>query len=156
MEGTAPGDLSVVNNNPGNLRYAGQAGSVGSNKGYAVFTTPEAGWAALERQLQLDASRGDTLAKFIGEYAPSSENATEDYLAYLMRGLGVSATTPLSTILGQPAQIGAGSWDGGVSTEFGSGYTEAGILGDLGQVPTWAWLGLIAGAGVLVMVKARD
>lgn len=159
-----PGSLSQVNNNPGNLRYVGQAGATGSYKGYATFSTPDAGWSALERQLQLDARSGDTLAKFVSEYAPPVENDTGSYLRYLVNGLGVPATTPLTTILGQqtarvsppPQPSGYDYGDGGVSADFGAAYTEAGILGDLGQIPAWAWLGLVAGAAVLVMVKGRD
>jgi hypothetical protein len=102
-------------------------------------------------------------------YAPPSENDTANYLSFLTSGLGVSASTLLTSILGQSAaQVSPAAaqtldyaysdgtvGDGGVSADFGANYTAAGILGDLGQVPTWAWLGLVAGAAVLVMVK-RD
>jgi hypothetical protein len=174
MEGWGKPDVwATLNNNPGNLRNVGQAGVIGTNGGYAVFATPDAGWAALERQLRLDAAAGDTVATFINSYAPPSENDTGNYLSFLVAGLGVPATTPLTSILGQQvAQVSppaTQTWDyayndgasgdgtgGGVSADFGAAYNEAGILGDLGQVPTWAWLGLVAGAGILVMVKGRD
>lgn len=164
MEGWGKPDVwATLNNNPGNLRNVGQAGVIGTSGGYAVFATPEAGWAALERQLQLDAAAGDTVATFINSYAPPSENDTGNYLRYLVSGLGVPATTPLTSVLGQQTaqvspQPGGLPDTFGVSTDFTGEipYDMAGVLGDLGQIPTWVWLGLVAGAGVLVMVKSRD
>jgi hypothetical protein len=66
-----------------------------------VFASDDAGWAALNRQLQLNASRGDTLEQFINRYAPPSENDTTNYLQYLVKGLGVGASTLLSQLSGQ-------------------------------------------------------
>jgi len=104
MEGwNVSGSLAQVNNNPGNLRPAGQAGVVGTNKGYAVFSTPEAGWTALQRQIALNAARGDTLQSFIYSYAPPSENQTSSYLSYLVSKLGVSPSTPLTALQASPA-----------------------------------------------------
>jgi hypothetical protein len=102
MEGYyVPGTIAQTNHNPGNLRYAGQTGAIGQNKGYAVFASDDAGWAALNRQLELNASRGDTLEQFINRYAPPSENDTTNYLQYLVKGLGVGASTLLSQLSGQ-------------------------------------------------------
>jgi hypothetical protein len=104
MEGYyVPGTIAQENHNPGNLRYAGQTGAIGQNKGYAVFASDDAGWAALNRQLELNASRGDTLEQFINRYAPPSENDTTNYLQYLVKGLGVGASTLLSQLTGYPA-----------------------------------------------------
>jgi hypothetical protein len=104
MEGwNVSGSLAQVNNNPGNLRPAGQAGVVGTNKGYAVFSTPEAGWSALQRQIALNAARGDTLQSFIYSYAPPSENQTSSYLSYLVSKLGISPSTPLTALQASPA-----------------------------------------------------
>jgi hypothetical protein len=51
-EGGTPGDRNVRNNNPGNLKYAGQPGAVGADpQGFAIFGSVEDGWNALYRQL---------------------------------------------------------------------------------------------------------
>jgi hypothetical protein len=151
MEGwLVSGSLAQINNNPGNLRYVGQAGATGSYKGYATFSTPEAGWAALERQLQLDAASGDTLQKFINEYAPPSENDTSNYLQYLVSGLGVSASTPLSQILGQSQSAPIDTTE-----TVPTSYDLASMIPDLSGVSNWVWLGAVAGVGLLLYLK-RD
>lgn len=87
------------NNNPGNLRYAGQAGTTGSDPaGFAVFATLQDGWNALVRQWSLYAERGYSLAHGIAIYAPSNENNTSAYLNFLTSELGVGSSTPLSDI----------------------------------------------------------
>lgn len=70
------------NNNPGDLRHANgevhpdnQPDSVGS------FATPEEGWAALERQLVLDANRGWNVGRLVYTYAPPEENDSANYLS---------------------------------------------------------------------------
>lgn len=92
------------NNNPGNLKYAGQPGAIGADaQGFAIFATPEDGWRALERQIRLDASRGHTLSSFLYKYAPPSENATTAYLDFLRTRLGLALDDlqkPLDLLLG--------------------------------------------------------
>lgn len=91
--------LATKNNNPGNLVYVGQAGAIGKDdRGFAIFSNPDNGWMALQRQIELDASRGLDLRTFINKYAPPRENNTSNYLTFLTDGLGVSADTPLSNI----------------------------------------------------------
>jgi hypothetical protein len=88
------------NNNPGNLRppkavkLRGQTGL--DDAGFAIFPDAVTGWAALDRQIAIDAKRGHTLATFIAKYAPASENNTSSYLAYLERTLGVTGAVKLS------------------------------------------------------------
>lgn len=70
-EGWAPGSVSFRNNNPGNLKYAGQPGATGADaNGFAVFPTYDAGFQALKNQLSLDASRNPdwTLTQFFTKY----------------------------------------------------------------------------------------
>ena len=64
-------------NNPGNLRPPG------ASTGFQQFGSPEAGVAAMARQLQLYENRDhlDTLSKIISRYAPASENDTGSYIA---------------------------------------------------------------------------
>ena len=90
--------LAFVNNNPGNLRFAGQPGAVQGEGGFAKFADPKAGLLALQRQIQLDSSRGLTLEKFINKYAPPTENNTSQYISQATANLGVSKDTPISKI----------------------------------------------------------
>lgn len=93
--------VATRNNNPGNLKYAGQAGAIDKDsRGYAIFGSPESGWAALQRQIELDASREFSVREFIGKYAPSSENNTSGYLSFVTEGLGIGADEKLSSITG--------------------------------------------------------
>lgn len=88
------------NNNPGNLRFAGQTGAIGQDAtGFAVFSTPEAGWVALDRQIFLNANRNLTLEEHIKRYAPSNENNTEAYIKGMEKVLGVSRQKKLSEII---------------------------------------------------------
>lgn len=92
--------VATRNNNPGNLKYAGQVGAIDrDSKGYAIFTSPDAGMNALQRQIELDASRDLSIREFINKYAPSSENNTSGYLAFVTEGLGVGADDSLKSVV---------------------------------------------------------
>lgn len=81
---------AVRNNNPGNLKYAGQSGATGKDQdGFAIFENPEAGFNALYNQILLDSNRGHTLKSFITKYSPPSENPTNDYINFLVEKLGI-------------------------------------------------------------------
>lgn len=82
---------SIRNNNPGNLRFANQREAVGvDSSGFAIFATPEAGLRAMLAQIKLDTqTRGETLYKFISEYAPSSENDTLGYVDFVSKQTGI-------------------------------------------------------------------
>lgn len=88
--------LAFVNNNPGNLKFVGQAGAKYGEKGFAKFATPEAGYKALVKQVELDQSRGLTLEKFIHKYAPPTENNTSQYIAQAVAALGINPQTPIT------------------------------------------------------------
>jgi hypothetical protein len=98
--------LAYVNNNPGNLRLAGQAGATQGEGGFARFASPDAGYQALVgdiRAKQTGATRtglsgGSTLAQLIGVYAPPSENNTSLYVEQAAQALGVSPNTPIGQI----------------------------------------------------------
>ena len=90
--------LAYVNNNPGNLKFVGQVGATMGEGGFAKFESPEAGYQALQSQISLDASRGQTLSQFINKYAPPTENDTNLYIQQAQQQLGVSANTPLAQI----------------------------------------------------------
>jgi hypothetical protein len=94
---TKKAPLSVRNNNPGNLRYAGQPGAVKDANGYARFETPEAGRAAMRRQLNLDMQRrGMNLTQALNKYAPPSDNnPTDKYIDFVANRVGIDPTKPI-------------------------------------------------------------
>ena len=93
--------LSIRNNNPGNLRFVGQEGATQGEGGFARFDSPEAGMAAMRRQLELDTQeRGMTLSAFLNKYAPPSENKTTNYIDFVAKktGLDPSSVVPADRI----------------------------------------------------------
>jgi hypothetical protein len=105
FEGWAVGSRSYRNNNPGNLKFAGQAGAVGQDEqGHAIFSDYEAGWAALKRQIRLAFTGGshvytlaDNLYDFFSKYA---EGNSRQYAEYVAGQLGVDPfAAKLSDIL---------------------------------------------------------
>jgi hypothetical protein len=79
FEGGKPNDLNVRQNNPINLKFAGQPGATMGEKGFAKFATPEAGREAALRQIQLDQSRPEyanlSLEDYINQkHSPDSDN----------------------------------------------------------------------------------
>ena len=98
IEGWFPGSVSQSNNNPGNLVYAGQSGATGaSSSGFAVFPTVAAGYQALLNQINLDASRGLTIAQFAAKYAPAQDgNDPTSYADQIAAATGLSVNDPLS------------------------------------------------------------
>jgi hypothetical protein len=115
-----PNSLAQRNNNPGNLRFVGQAGAVQGEGGFAKFATPDDGFNALNNQISLDASRGLDVSGFLNKYAPSSENDTNNYISLFTKMLGVSPTDKLSDILGtgivDAANTDGTPTDGGIGT----------------------------------------
>lgn len=105
FEGWSVGSRSYRNNNPGNLKAAGQAGVTGSDdQGHAIFASYQAGWDALVNQLTL-AFTGrshvytpdDSLYDFFGKYA---EGNSTQYAEYVAAELGVSPNSTLAQIGG--------------------------------------------------------
>jgi hypothetical protein len=83
-------------NNPGNLRFAHQKESTGPDPdGYAVFPSAPAGWRALISQIVLDKSRGLNLGDWMLKYAPSNENDTVAYTAFVTGNMRATIETPL-------------------------------------------------------------
>lgn len=94
------GSLPQRNNNPGDLRHGnGEVHPANQPNSVGAFATPEDGWAALERQLGLDASRGWTMQQLVYSYAPPSENDTPRYLAYVLGYTGATENTLVSDAL---------------------------------------------------------
>jgi hypothetical protein len=96
--------LPVRNNNPGNLKSAGQPGSVEGEGGFAKFDNIQDGWQALYNQIKLDAERGDTIESFIKghvelDYTDAySKTDQDEYVKFLQQELKVSKNTLLKDV----------------------------------------------------------
>jgi hypothetical protein len=140
IEGWFPGSVSYRNNNPGNLKFAGQAGATGADSnGFAIFPDYQTGLAALDNQITLDASRGLTISAFTQKYAPASDsNDPTSYAAQIANASGLSVNDPLSLAVSNLPTL--------------PGFDLASIFpsdptGDYSYV--WWGLGILAGAVVL-------
>ena len=94
------------NNNPGNLKFAGQPGAIGKDaQGFAIFRTPADGLAAMRRQLGLYRARGlDTISSIVSAWAPASAgNDTAAYIAAVSQAMHVGAQKRLN--LSDPAVV---------------------------------------------------
>lgn len=93
--------LPNENQNPGDLRYAGQQGATQGTGGFAQFSSPQEGYGALlnDTTSKITAHPDWTLADFANTYAPSSDgNDSAGYAAKLANQLGVSPATPISQL----------------------------------------------------------
>ncbi len=98
--------IALKNNNPGNLRYAGQQGATNDPSGFAKFDTPQSGYGALLNDVQSKVTGtsttglkpDNTLEDFAKVYAPPNENRTGEYVANLANHLGVAPNTKLSEL----------------------------------------------------------
>lgn len=105
-----PGSVAQRNHNPGNVRtpksgpWPGQIGV--DSGGYAIFPDDQAGFAALQSQVQTNIDRGLTLNEFFGGklgvyngYAPSGDkNDPGQYSTVVAGWLGIDRNAPLATI----------------------------------------------------------
>jgi len=89
--------IAERNNNPGNLKFAGQSGATLGEGGFAKFNSTQDGFKALQNQLQLYASgqsqsagykKLDTIEDIIKIYAPANENDPEAYIKNLEKLTG--------------------------------------------------------------------
>ena len=122
IEGYYPGSLAYRNNNPGNLEYAGQAGATQSGR-WAVFSSYDQGYNALENQIQIDANRGLTIQQFINKYAPAKDgNDPTSYAAQIAAAEGLSVNDPLSMAISGSSSASSDSAIQAMDT--GSGITD--------------------------------
>jgi len=159
----SPGTRPARNNNPGDLKYLGQAGAVGADSGgFAIFPDPITGFQALYRQLQKYVSDFPNftilkiMAHYLGQVTPTV-NAQGDaftYAAAVASGLGVDISTTLgqlasgapSLVPTQPAPIVTGVTDTGL---IDSSTMDTAQLQPLAQFSTTE---LIAGVAVLAAI----
>lgn len=74
---------SSRNNNPGDLEYhpwMNEYGATGGDPRFAIFDTPENGFAALKVLFGFPLYKGKTIAEAITEFAPGDENDTASYI----------------------------------------------------------------------------
>ena len=95
-----PGSLPSRDNNPGDLRHSPHSFHTSSDpNAIGIIDSVADGWADLEHQLQLYASRGMTVEQMVYEYAPPSENNSAAYLDYVCRYVGCASSTLVSDAL---------------------------------------------------------
>ena len=119
FEGWKPGSRSYRNNNPGNLKYIGQKGTIGKDdKGFAIFDSYQSGWKALihqitivangtskgylgpARKLGLKDSSEMTLLQFFSVYAPAhDDNDPNAYCLFVCNKAGLDPKTKVKTLL---------------------------------------------------------
>lgn len=107
QEGYFPGSLAYINNNPGNLIPAGQAGCSPGSGGFCKFPDYDTGYAALQRQVNIDASRGYTILQFTTKYLGGDPNNPgvapggdpNIYATNIANAAGVSVNDPLSAAI---------------------------------------------------------
>lgn len=97
---------SVRNNNPGNLEASSwvqkQPGYIGSDGRFAIFETPDAGYAAMEGLLQSYSKRGlNTVGSIINRWSPQSDptnqpGSTNNYARSVAKAVGVSPTDEIN------------------------------------------------------------
>jgi hypothetical protein len=102
-----PGARPTRNNNPGDLKppmglstyWDGQTGT--DAEGFAVFEGEDWGWRALKIDVSTHALKNpeQSLAGFIAQFAPSTENNTLAYTEAVASALGVNAVTTLLSSL---------------------------------------------------------
>lgn len=96
-----PGAKPTRDHNPGDLEHA--PGVYAWDGKIGIEPSDDQGWADLERQLQLYASRNMTLLQAINIYAPPDENDSAAYLDFIVEGIGYPPNTPLAEVLKVPA-----------------------------------------------------
>lgn len=146
VEGYYPGSVAYRNNNPGNLRYVGQAGATGADaNGFAIFPDYATGRQALNDQIQLYAARGLSVQGMMNIYAPASDgNDPNSYAARVAGALGVDPSTSLLS-LSLPTDVGAPP-----ALDFSSSTFDLANLG--GSLNSFSSTALTAAALVLLGV----
>lgn len=151
-----PGTVAARLNNPGNLVYVGQQGATpapitgadGRVRTFARFASPEAGEAALDRDLALKAGRGLTIEQTIQAWLGNTtvKNAEGDPILYthlVASRLGVSPSTPLADVL----------FGEGTGVQWASSFPSLEALGVNGEVAVYAGLGIAAAVIVSTMLS---
>jgi len=141
QEGYYPGSLAYINNNPGNLIYAGQAGATQGQGGFAKFPDYTTGLQALWNQIQLYASRGMTIQEMMNVYAPAGQGGNDPVL-YAQNVAAAVQSTP-DTLLTDVGRVYPSDNPVNISTSLGqinpgvfAGVLLAGLVGILVLSPS--------------------
>lgn len=157
----SPGSRPARNNNPGDLKFAGQVGAVGADSGgFAVFPDPITGFQALYRQLTKYVTDypNDTIlditAHYLGQSTPT-RNAQGDaftYAAAVASSLGVDMGTTL-------AELASGAPPAPAGPVVPTGTVDAGLIDastiDASQLEPFTQFStgeLIAAVGVIAFI----
>lgn len=156
-------NLPTENNNPGDLREAGQANSSTGAGGFASFPNPQDGYAALANDIQAKMTAHPTwdLGQFASVYAPPSDNNdTASYTAKLANQLGVPPSTPISQLQGKMGQFVSAianneGYDGAQATQSSQGGEETSTNSSPSDTP-WVddALGIAGGLGATGLTAA--
>lgn len=103
FEGYFSGSISYLNNNPGNLKFAGQPGATGQDRfGHAIFPTFQDGYQALINQIRamLDGRSSlypptFTLVQAMNRYATANGN---QYAMFIADRIGVDPNITLEQL----------------------------------------------------------
>jgi len=103
FEGWTVGSRSYRNNNPGNLKFAGQAGAIGQDdEGHAIFDSYDSGWAALIHQLSMYFNGTSSVIQpencLYTLYSHYAEANSVEYAEYVGQALGVDPSLSLAQI----------------------------------------------------------
>lgn len=103
FEGYFQGSVSYKNNNPGNLKFRGQAGATGADsQGHAIFSTFEEGYNALVNQVRIMFTAGGSLYNpgmtLYQVFAKYAEANSVPYAQFVASRLGVSPDNTLQEI----------------------------------------------------------
>jgi hypothetical protein len=95
-----PGSVPQRDNNPLDLRHSPNSSHEGEGPNdIGEIPTPQLGWADAEGQLAKWAARGLTLAQMMAIDAPTTENDTAAYLAYICQAMPCTPDMRVSDIL---------------------------------------------------------
>jgi len=148
------------NNNPGDLKYAGQPGATGQDSsGFAIFPDAATGFQALYNQLQAyvneypDYSLLQIMAHYLGQGSTPASNSQGNAFTYaqaVASSIGVSTSTTL-------AELAAGVTSPPATAPTIADSTDAdgtSSNGDDGWTPSGSELAAIAVAGGLMLWAA--
>ena len=102
IKGTRP----QRNNNPGDIEFGKFTQAHGATAGdprFAIFPTPEAGFAAMLSLFQCSAYAGLTISAALNKWAPPVENATNAYIGNVCTWTGLTAETIIDEVLSDTA-----------------------------------------------------
>jgi hypothetical protein len=153
VEGYYPGSLAYTNNNPGNLIYVGQAGATPGAGGFAAFPSYDAGYQALQNQIQNYANRGLTIDQMMAIYAPAGQgsNNPSSYAATIANNLGVSTDTPLSAAIAGASPPSGSSFLDSLSSDF-TDLTDSSASGTIDPMLLWGGV-LLAALGLYAVIS---